>query len=670
MRRNAFRRLLVACCVAFDLLVPTAGSVPAVAAAGAPDFAVPGGHFYQQANGQGGAGDSGYAVTDAGGIPFWSVYQQLGGVQALGYPASQRFVWDGFTVQVMQKVVFQWHPDSQQVQFVNVLDRLHDLGKDGWLQADRQTPPPFSTAPDNGLAWPAVEQRHWALLDTNAAIKARYWADADPLDHYGLPVSAADEGNSFVVRCQRVVFQYWKEDVPWTRAGQVTIANGGDLAKEAGLFPGSAVTPQPSGAVAPSSSPNHDWHVPGFVSAVGGTLYAPDGAPLRSAGVNVPNLAYGEDVGMNLEWIRQHHLRWVRIFATGHGLAADRAPQTAAEAIAALQAVLHQVQAFDASHPPGEAIYVLVSLTDYYPPGVPGDRYAFDHPIFKQSPVLPAPWYRAGVRSFSFNQEHNFGMVINLPNYEVNYKPWVEQIVPALSGNPVLLGWQLGNELKARGSPRNGITSAQAYQWYLDFSKDIVDTIRARDPNHLIVMGAQYIAELTDWEYRPQNTLDATRVPRYRQLVQRMLDDCGAACWNVWSLTAYDFNPYPIDDAMVFHQAGVAVVATEYGFTLGLPAQNQARYGGNRAATLVGGFAQRWQDITGAWHARQWSVPELVASTGLAGIAPWAAPAPGYSAGLDEDSGRGVTGAPDAPALWSAWGDIAAGLEAANRAIG
>ncbi|HEV7214079.1 MAG TPA: hypothetical protein VGP33_03060, partial [Chloroflexota bacterium] len=550
------------------------------------------------------------------------------------------------------------------------LDRLHDLGKDAWLQADHQTPPPVLTTLDSGLSWPAVEQRHWAMLAANAAIQARYWAEADPLDHYGLPVSAADEGNSFVIRCQRVVFQYWKQDVPWAKAGQVTIANGGDLAKEAGLFPASAVTPQPLPVAGPSASPSHDWRAPGFVGAAGGTLFAPNGAPLRSVGTNIPNLAYGEDVGMNLDWMRQHHLRWVRMFATGHGLGPDRAPRNAAQAIEALQRVLAQVQTFDAAHPPAEAIYVLISLTDYYPPGVPGDRYAYDHPIFKLSPVLPAPWYRAGVRSFSFDQEHNFGTVTNLPNYEVNYKPWVEQVVPALASNPVVLGWQLGNELKARGSPRNGISSEQAYQWYLAFTKDIVDTIRARDANHLIFMGAQYIAELTDWEYRPQNTLDPTRAPQYRQLVQRMLDDCGVACWNVWSLTAYDFNPYPLDDAMVFHQAGVAVVATEYGFTLGSPAQNQARYGGDRAAALQSGFAQPWQDITGAWHARQWSVPELVADTGLAGIAPWAAPAPDYSAGLDEDSGRGVTGAPDATALWSAWGAVAAGLESANGAAG
>ena len=36
----------------------------------------------------------------------------------------------------------------------------------------------------------------------------------------------------FVIRTQKAVFQQWKEDVPWAKAGEVTIANGVDVAKE------------------------------------------------------------------------------------------------------------------------------------------------------------------------------------------------------------------------------------------------------------------------------------------------------------------------------------------------------------------------------------------------------------------------------------------------------
>ena len=39
------------------------------------------------------------------------------------------------------------------------------------------------------------------------------------------------------MRAQRVVFQEWKEDVPWARRGEVTVALGGDIAKEAGILP-------------------------------------------------------------------------------------------------------------------------------------------------------------------------------------------------------------------------------------------------------------------------------------------------------------------------------------------------------------------------------------------------------------------------------------------------
>jgi hypothetical protein len=262
-----------------------------------------------------------------------------------------------------------------------------------------------------------------------------------------------------------------------------------------------------------------------------------------------------------------------------------------------------------------------------------------------------------------FSQEHNFGPVYNLPNYEVTYKPWVQQLTAAFASDPGIMGWQLGNELKARGSPRNGISSEQAYEWYLAFTKDMVDTIRGIDQHHLIFMGAQHIAELTDWPYRPNNGApDPSLVPEYHQLVQRMLGDCGQYCWNVWGLTVQNFNPYPLDDAMTFHQAGVAVVATEYSFSLSTP----AAYGGSRASAIQTGFAQQWQDINGTVQTSHWSVPALFAATGLDGIAPWASPAPGASTGYDQDSDTGITGTPDQDAVWAAWGSVAATLQAAN----
>ncbi|HVC33043.1 MAG TPA: hypothetical protein VNL16_05990 [Chloroflexota bacterium] len=649
-----------------------ASAAPAVLAADPLDYSLPGGsgHFYAEANGDGGKGGTGYTITNADGIPFWNAYRQLGGPATAGYPISRRFTWHGFTVQAMQKLVLQWRPNSRTVALINVLDQLHALGKDSWLASARQTPPPFATTADTGLSWDAVQRRHWAFLDANPAIKARYWADPDPLAHFGLPTSYADEGNSFVIRTQRTVFQYWNEDVPGAAKGQVTIANAGDLAKEAGLFPISAITPEPPPDSATLATVTHDWRSPGYVAAVGGQLYDPRCVPLRSIGTNVPNLPFHAGLSENLDWLSAHHLRWLRVFATGHALGPDLAPRDAASASTALAALLNQVDAFNAAHDPSESIYVLVSLTDYYPPGVPGDQYAFDHPVFRLSPVLPAPWYRAGVQRFDFNQEHNLGTIQDMPNYEVNYKPWVEQIVSRFSQSHALLGWQLGNELKARGSPRNGISNAEAYAWYLAFTRDIVDTIRARDKNHLIFLGAQYVAELTDWPYRVNGQPQPTSTPLYHDLVNRMLADCGQSCWNVWSITAYDFNPYPLDDARVFSQAGIPVVATEYGFTRGTPAEMQARFGGDRAAAVSDGLARPWVDLAGQLQPREWSVAEAIAQAPLAGIAPWGSPAPGPTAALDADSVRGIAGAPDEGALWQAWSDAAAALEKANQAAG
>ena len=95
------------------------------------DYAIPNGHFFTQTAPQG----MGYSVLNEASAPFWSEFQRLGGVQAVGYPISRRFLWNGFVCQAMQRVVFQWDPQSGEVRFVNVFDLLSDAGLDDQLQA-------------------------------------------------------------------------------------------------------------------------------------------------------------------------------------------------------------------------------------------------------------------------------------------------------------------------------------------------------------------------------------------------------------------------------------------------------------------------------------------------------------------------------------------------------
>jgi hypothetical protein len=257
-----------------------------------------------------------------------------------------------------------------------------------------------------------------------------------------------------------------------------------------------------------------------------------------------------------------------------------------------------------------------------------------------------------------------------MPNYEVNYKPWVERIVGALASHPALLGWQFGNELKARGSPRNGFSPEDAYTWYLDFTRDMTDTIRALDQNQVVFMGAQYMAELVDWDYRRNQTLNADLLPTYQRLVQQALAACGTACWNVWGLSSFDGNPYPLDDAVVFGRAGVAALLTEFGFTREVFGDSQVRFAGDRVAAARSGVAAPWTDIDGRDLPRGWSVAELFDEVGIAGIAPWGSAPRSAQAERDADVGRGITFAPDETALWAVFQEVASRLEAANRAAG
>ena len=206
------------------------------------DWAIAGGRFFTQAGNNAG----GFAVVDNAEAGFWSAFQRLGGLQNVGYPISQRFVYEGFVTQAFQKLVLQWRPEANTAYPVNVFDELSERGFDSQLLNFRQTPPPLVDFDPPGATWDEIVAARQALLDENAAIRARYFGQRDPMTVYGLPLThAEDMGNHYALRTQRAVFQQWKEEVPWAAAGEVTIANGGDIAKELGWLPEAALIAQP-----------------------------------------------------------------------------------------------------------------------------------------------------------------------------------------------------------------------------------------------------------------------------------------------------------------------------------------------------------------------------------------------------------------------------------------
>jgi len=214
------------------------------ASPGVLDYPIANGHFFTQTGGDLADRGYGFAVTNEEGVHFWDTWQRFG--LNVGYPVSQRFLWKGFLTQVFQKAVFQWQPEAGQVYLINTFDELHDAGYDPWLLAFRSTPPQLDPSFDAGKTSEEIVRDRLALLEDNAFIKASYFFAPDPLAVYGLPTSeVTDMGSHWAIRLQRAVIQQWKVGVPWAIVREVTVANGGDIAKELGLFPAVALVPQP-----------------------------------------------------------------------------------------------------------------------------------------------------------------------------------------------------------------------------------------------------------------------------------------------------------------------------------------------------------------------------------------------------------------------------------------
>ncbi|MGH2460963.1 MAG: septal ring lytic transglycosylase RlpA family protein [Chloroflexota bacterium] len=290
-----FLRRLVALLIVLGAVSPPslagAASIPAAPTTKIPplDWAIPGGHFYTEANGfPSGTSPMGYPIVDDAQAGLWTAFQRHGGVARLGYPVSQRFLWGGFVTQATQKAVLQWRSEKQDLDFVNVFDDLSSNGKDDWLLSFRSVPRPLPASFDAGLTWQQIMKRRVDLLRARPAIYARYQSASDPLEQFGLPMSPViDAGPMYVVRLQRAVLQEWKVAEPWARVGEVTVANGGEIAKDAGLFPWKRLRPiaPPAGTwTAPPGayilSGHATWYGPGFVgkAMANGQTYHPEDA--------------------------------------------------------------------------------------------------------------------------------------------------------------------------------------------------------------------------------------------------------------------------------------------------------------------------------------------------------------------------------------------------------
>jgi hypothetical protein len=201
--------------------------------------------FYAEA----GQGRGGYWISDDGNGTFYSSFQGLGGVDALGYPSSQRFVRDGFTYQATQGALLQWRPELSRAILANSFEWFTAAGLDNWLNATAGIPPPIQDDGSNGN-WSVARQTRLTWL-TDDAIR-RYYEGVGSVDaaieRYGLPASKPEQQGPFVIqRFQRVALQHWVDSVPgMPPVGSVVRVLAGDLLKQSGLVPASASQPSPT----------------------------------------------------------------------------------------------------------------------------------------------------------------------------------------------------------------------------------------------------------------------------------------------------------------------------------------------------------------------------------------------------------------------------------------
>ena len=220
------------------------------------DFPVAGGHFFTQGGGTppatGSERGAGFAITDDPQTALWSVYQRHGGVASLGYPISSRYTPDSselrFVYQATQRGLLQADVRTGQAALANALDLLAGAGLDGDAELRHWIAGSEDWSADAGSTWDEIVERHFGLLDRQevpTALRDAYLANRDNIVQWGLPLGFRAYGDVASLRTQRAVLQWWRQETPWARAGDVTLVNLGDVLKEYGLLPAAALIPRP-----------------------------------------------------------------------------------------------------------------------------------------------------------------------------------------------------------------------------------------------------------------------------------------------------------------------------------------------------------------------------------------------------------------------------------------
>ena len=249
-------RLAIAAIAAASLTF--AGPVAGLLALDCRGIAITDGCLFTNTGGDTNDPNDGFAVTNADGVPMWDFVRERD-AEAIGYPISQRWLNGPFTLQAFQKVILQWDPAQQRMNYYNTLDALANAYPHIELP---NVPAHQVLAADAGADFETVKRNHLAILDANPALKARFLGEPDWLNLYGLPlryeereVSGNPQGLQ-LLRAQRAVFSIWNVPAPGTTLGEVLLQNVPDKVKQLGnvIVPDNTeapITPKQADAFAP-----------------------------------------------------------------------------------------------------------------------------------------------------------------------------------------------------------------------------------------------------------------------------------------------------------------------------------------------------------------------------------------------------------------------------------
>ena len=138
---------------------------------------------------------------------------------------------------MFQRGVLQYEPLEKRVVALNVMDMLHDAGRDAWLTSTRAVPAYLKAQAEQGKTWIEIVASRQAMLEEQAPIKDFYFAAPNPIAALGLPTSPVqDMGSHYAIRTQRGVLQLWKQDMPFASTGEVTASLVGEFVRDSGII--------------------------------------------------------------------------------------------------------------------------------------------------------------------------------------------------------------------------------------------------------------------------------------------------------------------------------------------------------------------------------------------------------------------------------------------------